>query len=146
VEVLDVNDNVPAFKESIYRLKVLENEAVGYRLLRVEAEDADANSTVTYKWGREVSMEMKKLVKLDERTGEITLLSQLDYEQLKELKLTVVATDSGEPPLSSMTGIEVEILDENDNPPHFQKSLYQGEVVEGTEVGARILQVRDLAC
>lgn len=137
----DENDNAPVFKEPIYRLKVLENEAVGYQLLRVEAEDADLNNTVTYKWGDDVPGQLKQFVSLDERTGSINLTSSLDFEALKEFKLSVVASDSGHPPLSTVAVVEVEILDVNDNAPKFQKSLYESEVVENSEVGSRIVQV-----
>lgn len=114
---------------------------MGYQLLRVEAEDADLNNKITYKWGDIVPEQLKKLVTLDERTGSVNLSSSLDFEILQEFKLSIVASDNGHPPLLSEVVVEVEVLDVNDNAPKFQKSLYESEVVENSEVGSRIVQV-----
>lgn len=73
--------------------------------------------------------------------GIVKLASPLDYEKLERFTVSVVATDSGIPPLSSRCTIEVEVLDVNDNPPRFSQSIYKGSVRENEEEGTRILQV-----
>lgn len=61
----DVNDNPPKFDEIIYRLKVLENEAIGYQLLKVHANDGDGNSNITYSLEDNLPKAIKKLVNLE---------------------------------------------------------------------------------
>uniref|UniRef100_A0A3B5MKX5 Cadherin domain-containing protein n=1 Tax=Xiphophorus couchianus TaxID=32473 RepID=A0A3B5MKX5_9TELE len=48
IMVLDVNDNVPAFTEKTYSLKINEDAVVGTSVLTVTAVDRDINSVVTY--------------------------------------------------------------------------------------------------
>lgn len=55
--------------------------------------------------------------------------------------MTVIATDSGKPPLSSTCEIDVEILDVNDNPPRFMQPIYQATVLENMQRGTKVVQV-----
>uniref|UniRef100_A0A672KAI9 Cadherin EGF LAG seven-pass G-type receptor 1-like n=1 Tax=Sinocyclocheilus grahami TaxID=75366 RepID=A0A672KAI9_SINGR len=48
ITVLDVNDNIPAFTEKLYSLKINEDAVVGTSVLTVTALDRDVNSVVTY--------------------------------------------------------------------------------------------------
>ncbi|KAM9356700.1 protocadherin gamma-C5-like [Symphorus nematophorus] len=48
----------------------------------------------------------------------------LDRETVPEYNITITATDSGKPPLSSEKVIFVELLDINDNPPVFSQPSY----------------------
>ncbi|XP_025918652.1 protocadherin-17 isoform X2 [Apteryx rowi] len=72
----------------------------------------------------------------------------LDREAQDEYNVTIVARDGGNPPLNSTKSFSVRILDENDNPPHFSKSLYVLQVPEnnipGEYLGSVLAQDPDL--
>ncbi|VDN42645.1 unnamed protein product [Gongylonema pulchrum] len=60
-------------------------------------------------------------------------------KQLERFSVTVIATDSGLPPLSSECTIDVEVLDVNDNPPHFGQAVYKAAVMENLDPGTKVL-------
>ncbi|XP_068785794.1 protocadherin-17 isoform X3 [Struthio camelus] len=72
----------------------------------------------------------------------------LDREAQDEYNVTIVARDGGSPPLNSTKSFSVRILDENDNPPRFSKSLYVLQVPEnnipGEYLGSVLAQDPDL--
>uniref|UniRef100_A0A8B9F0E5 Protocadherin 17 n=1 Tax=Amazona collaria TaxID=241587 RepID=A0A8B9F0E5_9PSIT len=72
----------------------------------------------------------------------------LDREAQDEYNVTIVARDGGNPPLNSTKSFSVRILDENDNPPRFSKSLYVLQVPEnnipGEYLGSVLAQDPDL--
>lgn len=53
------------------------------------------------------------------KTGIIKLAQPVDRETNEQIRVTIVATDSGTPPLSGSTVLKVFIKDANDNPPTF---------------------------
>ena len=55
--------------------------------------------------------------------------------------LTITARDSGNPPLSDTTDVEISLGDVNDNPPVFQQTTYVANVPEDALIGTSVLQV-----
>lgn len=53
----------------------------------------------------------------------------------------MIATDDGQPPLSSEAKINIEILDENDNLPVFAKPSYKAEILENSKIGIKVTKV-----
>ncbi|VDO27944.1 unnamed protein product [Haemonchus placei] len=140
VSVLDQNDNPPLFERSEYVLQVMESESIGYTLATVHAEGGDAGETVRYKLAENGTH--NGYVTLDEQKGILTLAKGLDYEKEKLLSLTIIATDSGSPPLSSEAVVTVQVLDENDNIPKFMKESYKATIDENSPVGTKVVKVR----
>ena len=62
--------------------------------------------------------------------GRIILQNQIDREVTPTVSFTVIATDSGSPPLSSNITFNVTVLDANDNDPKFQNTSYIFSVPE----------------
>uniref|UniRef100_A0A8C3XZD6 Protocadherin gamma subfamily C, 5 n=1 Tax=Catharus ustulatus TaxID=91951 RepID=A0A8C3XZD6_CATUS len=121
LRVLDVNDNAPVFAEERYSARVAENNAAGALVLTVRATDADwgQNARVRYRLGegRVRGAPLSSYVSVQAETGALYALRSLDYEQVRELRLWVLAEDGGAPALSSNVSVEVQIVDENDNAP-----------------------------
>ncbi|RMB93086.1 hypothetical protein DUI87_30592 [Hirundo rustica rustica] len=121
LRVLDVNDNAPVFAEERYSARLAENNAAGALLLRVLATDADAgqNARVRYRLreGRVRGAPLSSYVSVQAETGALYALRSLDYEQVRELQLWVVAEDGGAPALSGNASVRLLIADENDNAP-----------------------------
>ncbi|VDL72367.1 unnamed protein product, partial [Nippostrongylus brasiliensis] len=140
VTVLDQNDNPPLFERSEYVLQVMESESIGYTLVTVRARGGDAGETVNYSLVENGTY--NDYVTLDKEKGVLKLAKGLDYEKEKLLSLTVIATDSGNPPLSSEAVVTIQVLDENDNIPVFTKESYKGSIDENSPNGTKILKVK----
>ncbi|KAF8567037.1 hypothetical protein P879_09132 [Paragonimus westermani] len=69
----------------------------------------------------------------------LLLLQPLDRETTSDFTMTLVATDLGQPTQrSGMIHLQISVLDENDNPPVFEKNDYYAEVNEN-EAGITLL-------
>ncbi|XP_053935251.1 protocadherin gamma-B1-like [Cuculus canorus] len=121
LEVSDVNDNAPVFSEAAYSAYVWENNAAGALLVRVSARDLDAgaNGRVSY-WlagGSAVGACAASSVSVEARSGAVYAQRSFDYEQCRELSVSVRAQDGGAPSRSSTATVRVFVLDRNDNAP-----------------------------
>ena len=65
----------------------------------------------------------------------------LDRETTDVFNLNISVTDGGQPRHTTYTPLSVHIIDVNDNPPVFQRSVYVVDVSEGTGVGSVITTV-----
>lgn len=138
VILLDVNDCAPAFT-SQKMTYIQENTPVDTVVFTAQATDADSgpNSYVEYSlrgpYGNKFS--------IGTIDGGVRLVGELDREELCNYTLTVVATDKGEPPLSSTMEVTMVVLDVNDNTPSFSQNIYDIEIEENTLTGADVIQV-----
>ncbi|XP_030882022.1 protocadherin gamma-A5 isoform X7 [Leptonychotes weddellii] len=142
IEIIDINDNFPRFRDEEVKVKVNENAATGTRLVLPFARDADVsvNSLQSYQLSRNMHFS------LDEKSGadgqkypELVLERPLDREKVAVHDLFLTALDGGDPVLSSTMHIRVMVLDANDNAPLFTRSEYRVSVPENIPVGTRLL-------
>ncbi|XP_078247856.1 protocadherin beta-16-like [Pogona vitticeps] len=96
VNVLDINDNSPQFTQSEYKVKLKENSPQGTLVSKVEARDLDfgSNAEITYSFHR-VSGKIHSLFHLNQDTGEITIMGEIDYEKETSYDMNIKATDGG---------------------------------------------------
>lgn len=73
-------------------------------------------------------------------TGQIRISSVIDYEKVKQITFNVSVTDTGEPQLSAIAHIVVDVININDNIAIFNQTEYEFTVVEnairGTSIGS----------
>ncbi|XP_075902594.1 protocadherin gamma-A6-like isoform X36 [Nelusetta ayraudi] len=123
LSVADVNDNPPVFEEQSYNAYVSENNKPGSTLCSVTARDPDwrQNGTVIYSLlpGEVNGAPVSSYVSVNGDTGVIHAVRSFDYEQLRSLKVHVMARDNGSPPLSSNVSVSVFVSDVNDNSPQI---------------------------
>ncbi|XP_053253392.1 protocadherin beta-16-like [Podarcis raffonei] len=123
VQISDVNDNPPVFETSSCEMQVRENNIPGLLIGSVRAADLDieTNAKVTYSLlpGKVTDGPVASYISVNSESGNLYALRSLDYEQIKDFKVTVRATDGGSPPLSSEVTVRVIVIDENDNAPFF---------------------------
>lgn len=85
------------------------------------------------------------ILRLDTLAGKgytLTLQGVVDRETQDTYNVTVMCSDSGEPPMSSTKSLLVVITDINDNPPVFtQQAQYSHAIPEGNYTERYILQV-----
>ncbi|XP_052499496.1 protocadherin gamma-A7-like [Budorcas taxicolor] len=133
MSVADTNDNPPAFLHSSYSVYVPENNPRGTSIFSVTAHDPDSNENarVTYSLFEDTLQgpSVSSYVSINSDTGVLYALHSFDYEQFRDLQLTVTASDSGDPPLSSNVSLSIFVLDQNDNTPEI---LYPAPPTDGS--------------
>lgn len=143
ITVLDDNDNYPQFTEKSYTTEVQEdiNWLNNPVIAKVKAMDSDSamNAAVRYSL---IGGNTQGHFVIDSLSGDITVVSPLDYESARSYRLVVRAQDTGSPAKSNTTQVLVKIKDVNDNDPKFYTSLFQESVVENVPVGHSIVRVQ----
>ncbi|CAG9579028.1 unnamed protein product [Danaus chrysippus] len=138
IKVTDVNDNSPEIidpREDV--VSVREEQQPGAEVARVKAIDRDegVNASVIYSILNERDMDGFGVFVIDSNTGVIKTSTVLDHEERSIYRLTVAATDGGNPPRQTVRQLKVEVLDLNDNRPTFTSSSLTFKVREDAKVG-----------
>uniref|UniRef100_A0A8C6ZXF9 Protocadherin gamma-A7-like n=1 Tax=Nothoprocta perdicaria TaxID=30464 RepID=A0A8C6ZXF9_NOTPE len=144
VEIRDINDNAPSFRDEEMQVKVSETAAPGWRFLLRSALDPDIgrNSLQGYE------LSDNEHFALDVQTGkdgwkrpELVLVKVLDREEAAFHELVLTAMDGGDPPRTGTVLIRVIVLDANDNAPVFSQAVYTVRVREDVPLGSVLLTV-----
>ncbi|KAM6116133.1 LOW QUALITY PROTEIN: uncharacterized protein FYW35_006757 [Pterocles gutturalis] len=142
VEISDINDNAPSFREAEKELRMSETTAPGSRfpLTRAHDPDAGANSLQSYELSGDehFSLAVQAGPGGDQRP-ELVLAKALDREEAAFHELVLRASDGGEPARTGTARIRVAVLDANDNAPVFSQAEYPVRVPEGVPVGATLV-------
>eukprot|EP00064_Thunnus_orientalis_P007666 superscaffoldBa00000865_g7688 len=141
IQVTDVNDNPPLFDQQAYRQTIPEVVYPGSFVLQVTARDKDQgpNGDVRYSLLKGKNSH-SDWFSIDPVTGIITTATALDFESEPAPSVTVVATDSGRPPLSSTAKVDIVLQDVNDNTPVFSSNIYNASIKENTPAGTCFLE------
>ncbi|XP_064376848.1 protocadherin gamma-A10-like [Dromaius novaehollandiae] len=145
VEVRDINDNAPVFKEVQLEEKMSETTAPGSRFPLAEAHDPDvgSNSLQRYELSGDQHFSLAVQTGADgEKRPELVLAQALDREESAFHELVLTAVDGGEPARTGTARIRVLVLDANDNAPVFSQAVYTVRVREDVPVGSTLLTVR----
>ncbi|XP_025873709.2 protocadherin gamma-B5 isoform X18 [Vulpes vulpes] len=137
IQVTDANDNPPVFNQDIYRVSLPENVPPGTAVLQVSATDQDEgiNSEITYSFYR-----TGQVFSLNSKTGEITTLRTLDFEETKEYSIVVEGRDGGG--LAAQCTVEINIQDENDNSPEVTFHSLTEMILENGPPGTLIALIK----
>ncbi|CAM4709472.1 unnamed protein product [Lepidochelys kempii] len=144
VEILDINDNPPAFPSSEITLQIYELASLGARFPIHQAQDLDvgSNALQTYHLSANENFNLNVKARTDgSKFPELVLERALDREHRAVHHLVLTAEDGGSPPRSSKTRIAVQVLDANDNHPVFDKSSYQARLVENSPSGTLVIKL-----
>ncbi|KAK2524885.1 hypothetical protein Q9233_009204 [Columba guinea] len=144
VEIMDVNDNSPSFREAEKELRMSETTAPGSRFPLTEAHDPDSgpNSVQSYELSGDehFSLAVQTGPGGDQRP-ELVLAKALDREEAAFHELVLRASDGGEPARTGTARIRVAVLDANDNAPVFSQAEYTVRVPEDVPVGSTLVTV-----
>ncbi|XP_075902927.1 protocadherin alpha-3-like isoform X7 [Nelusetta ayraudi] len=144
VQIIDINDNAPSFREKEKVFNISESSSNGERYLLPLAHDADtgSNSVKSYK------LSSNHFFSLDVLSGgqhseaaELVLQKSLDREKQPVIYLTLTALDGGKPARSGTLKIIVYVMDINDNAPVFSQPLYKAQLQENVPFQTAILTV-----
>jgi protocadherin delta 1 len=151
VRVVDINDNTPTFTKSREILALSESTALGFIFPLPQARDIDSPAFGVTRYelrsdSRYFALNVRnastttvagKLMELD-----LQLLESLDFEEISFFRLLVVAYDGGNPAKTGHLLVEISVLDENDNSPKFEESVYEVTVVENRAYDSAVVNVR----
>ena len=135
--IIDSNDNAPKFSKSYYVMTVPENSHPGTFVGIVNASDVDLTSRGHISFF--LSHPNSKAFNMNNITGNITTVLQLDREQRDMYNFSVIARD--EDGLHSRAMITVIVGDVNDNRPFFERNSYTISVYENISVGMDIYKL-----
>ncbi|NXB63669.1 PCDG7 protein, partial [Struthidea cinerea] len=135
--VIDGNDNAPEFTQSVYKVTVREDVAVGSRVLQVTATDRDEgpNAEVKYSFFK-IPEKFDKTFKMDPESGEIEIIEKLNFEEHEFYELMVQARDAGG--LSSHSKVFIKVSDVNNYVPEIVIMSVFSPVPEDTPLGTVI--------
>ncbi|VDN87194.1 unnamed protein product, partial [Brugia pahangi] len=128
VQVLDINDNAPQFDRSFYETSISRNVDIGYSVITVFADDADApqNARITYSLAEDTLAEKEHhkdfefFQIINENSGEISLANQIpSYKD--RFVFNVIANDHGVPfAQQSEVQVVVNIHEKQQSAPQWQ--------------------------
>uniref|UniRef100_A0A286XUB6 Protocadherin beta 15 n=1 Tax=Cavia porcellus TaxID=10141 RepID=A0A286XUB6_CAVPO len=142
VLVMDVNDNAPAFAQTLYEVQVPENTPLGTLIVKVSARDLDIGTNAEISYSLYSSQEIGKTFELSSSSGEVRLIKLLDFETIPSYELDIEASDGGG--LSGKCSVSIKVLDVNDNSPEITISSLISSIPENSpETEVALFKTRD---
>ncbi|XP_014863733.1 PREDICTED: protocadherin gamma-C3-like [Poecilia mexicana] len=143
VYIIDANDNIPSFSQSLYKVSVKENAPLGTPVIKLNATDMDEgiNSKILYSFIKRGNTDPTNIFDLHSETGEITLKGNLDYEETRAYEIRVQAKDQGASPRSAYAKLLINVIDVNDNAPEISVTSLMTPVREDAQLGTIVALV-----
>ena len=138
IEVLNVNDHTPIFRENPYVLSIAEHSTTDTITVLADDDDLGNEGDVRYDI---IDGNFQDSFSIDRVSGTISIAGDIDRETVSSFSLTVRARDRG--PLQrrrSTTRVEITITDINDNRPDFLMDPYSAQVRDDVGIPFNILQ------
>ena len=146
VEIVDINDNAPAFPEKRVHHQISEFAELGTGFVVPAATDLDSGRNGVHRYEllpADGKFELTVRTTADGGTDlRLVLRERLDRETEDRYVVSVLAVDGGDPAKTGSIVVNVTVQDSNDNNPHFENASYEVWVAENVPVGTVILKVR----
>ncbi|XP_037637038.1 protocadherin alpha-8-like [Sebastes umbrosus] len=141
IKIKDVNDNPPEIEVTSLSNTVSEDSKPGTMISLISMKDKDSgvNGKIISSINSDVPFELKPSYK--ENIYSVVTKGFLDREEVSHYEITIKATDCGEPPLSTVKTLSIQIADVNDNKPQFSQNPLQFYLVENNVAGNSIFSV-----
>ncbi|XP_078595188.1 cadherin EGF LAG seven-pass G-type receptor 2-like isoform X2 [Branchiostoma floridae x Branchiostoma japonicum] len=141
ITVLDENDNEPQFEQQSYAKDVPENVRPDTVIQTVAATDPDegTNSQIRYSL---IGGNSQGHFTIDSATGDISVITNLDFEATPRYRLIVKAQDSGRPSMWSSVVLTISVIDVNDHDPQFVSTPFETSVFEDVRVGFSVIHIQ----
>ncbi|XP_067374275.1 protocadherin alpha-8-like isoform X18 [Channa argus] len=141
IKVLDENDNKPEIDVTSLSKIVPEASKPGtvVSLISITDRDAGLNGKVICSLKENVPFELKS--SFQDNIYSLVVKQHLDRESVSHYNITVSATDCGQPPLSTIKTLSIEVSDVNDNIPEFVNNPVELYLVENNVPGIPLFSV-----
>ncbi|XP_063058915.1 protocadherin beta-16-like isoform X1 [Engraulis encrasicolus] len=140
IDISDVNDNAPTINIKSLINPIPENAAPGTEvgIINVQDDDSEGNRQIRCTIQQNAPFKLNPSI---ENYYSLVTTEELDREQFTDYNITLLATDGGNPPLSSTKIINLSVSDINDNPPVFEEQSYSAYVSENNKPGSSVCSV-----
>ncbi|XP_075902439.1 protocadherin gamma-C3-like [Nelusetta ayraudi] len=141
IKIKDVNDNKPDIEITSLSNLIPEDSKPGtvISLISIRDRDSGLNGKVICKILGDVPFDLTPSI--EENMYSLVTKGRLDREVVSHYDITITATDCGQPPLSTVKILSVQVSDVNDNRPIFSQNPYDLYLMENNVAGASILSV-----
>ncbi|XP_061581261.1 protocadherin alpha-2-like isoform X14 [Cololabis saira] len=143
IEVIDQNDNAPEISVTSQVTPVNEGAELETIVAFITVNDKDGGTNGATKCNVVGSVPFK-LKSNYKNYYSLVVNGPLDRENISIFNISIIATDEGNPPLSSTRLITVHVADVNDNAPRFMEPVINVHVKENTPVGSVISKINAL--
>ena len=140
ITVIDVDDNLPVFSEDPIVVSIRENIPVGVDIYDISATDADSGKWGEVRYSIESQSPDRGHLRINRRTGTLTIARVIDYEETSKVSLVVRASSPSKESEYSTVTVVMLIEDVNDNAPEF-KMRTRADIMEDEAVGYPIMHV-----
>jgi len=139
--ITDLNDQPPQWNFENLDVLLPKDSPVGESIAVIKATDLDEgnNAKINYT----LAVNPNNLFSIHTSTGLITLTKSIrKMNNIRDLTLEVVATDNGQPPLSSRRAVYVKVQEVNLHSPVFDHFAYETSLSESTSVNTRFFLLK----
>ncbi|XP_048058593.1 protocadherin alpha-8-like isoform X38 [Megalobrama amblycephala] len=142
IKIQDINDNKPEIELTSLSNVVAEDSKPGtvIALISVSDKDSGINGKVVCSLSENVPFELKP--SFQDNMYSLVTKGRLDRELEPYYDITITATDLGQPPLTSIKTLSIQVADVNDNQPEFSSNFLELYIFENNAPGASIFSVR----
>uniref|UniRef100_A0A3Q1I1X7 Cadherin domain-containing protein n=1 Tax=Anabas testudineus TaxID=64144 RepID=A0A3Q1I1X7_ANATE len=141
IKIKDVNDNKPDIEVTSLSNVVPEDSNPGsvISLISVTDRDSGVNGKVICNILNNVPFDLTPSI--EENMYSLVTRGRLDRENVSHYDIIITATDCGQPPLSIVKTLSVQVSDVNDNKPNFSQNPFELYLVENNTPGSSIFSV-----
>ena len=141
IDVQDINDHAPVFKQNSTVVTISESVQISRAFPLPSATDRDKggnNSLQGYELvPSDVPFELS--YSKDRPNLMLRVVRKLDYEDTESYSVRIIARDGGNPPNEGILYAEIVVEDVNDNEPVFTQDSYEKTIDETVEQGSVLL-------
>ncbi|GAB1604087.1 uncharacterized protein LOC115219398 [Argonauta hians] len=149
ISVEDENDNRPEFSQNVYNVSIEHNHKKNIPVMTLSASDLDIgkNGKISYYISPQTDEQIRPYFNIIENTGKIFLIKSKDTDLKNSPRLYIEAKDNGNPPLSSIATVIINIINEYNNPPTIDVNFISthnhntATILEDVKVGSFIAYV-----
>uniref|UniRef100_A0A2K6NG81 FAT atypical cadherin 1 n=1 Tax=Rhinopithecus roxellana TaxID=61622 RepID=A0A2K6NG81_RHIRO len=116
IDVSDVNDNAPVFSRGNYSVIIQENKPVGFSVLQLVVTDEDSSHNGPPFFFTIVTGNDDEAFEINQQ-GVLLTSSAIKRKEKDHYLLQVKVADNGKPQLSSLTYIDIRVIEESIYPP-----------------------------
>uniref|UniRef100_A0A8C5P376 Protocadherin Fat 2 n=1 Tax=Jaculus jaculus TaxID=51337 RepID=A0A8C5P376_JACJA len=137
VNVSDINDNPPEFREPQYEAKVSELATCGHLVLKVQALDPDVGDTSRLEY-LILSGNQDRHFSINSSSGIISMFNLCKKQLDSSYNLRVGASDGV---FRTTVPVYINTTNANKYSPEFQQHIYEAELAENAKAGTKVIEL-----
>uniref|UniRef100_A0A8C3S0B0 FAT atypical cadherin 2 n=1 Tax=Chelydra serpentina TaxID=8475 RepID=A0A8C3S0B0_CHESE len=137
IDVADINDNPPEFRQPQYEAKVSEMATCGHTVIKVQALDPDSGDITRLEYVI-LSGNDKRHFTINSTSGIISMLNRCRKDLESSYNLKVSASDGI---FKTTVPVYINTTNANRYSPSFWQNVYEAELAENAEVGTQVIEL-----